>query len=139
MGKTRNKKGYIKDNNFSSSSGQKKPLWQIRTLDLDGPWGRNKLDAEALKDIYEKLANFETMTWDEIIKTGSHPVKIENICSKAQKRLAEIIIKIDTEEELFSLRISATKRLWGIREHNILKLLWWDPLHEVYPVSKKHT
>ncbi|RKZ48063.1 MAG: hypothetical protein DRR16_22345 [Candidatus Parabeggiatoa sp. nov. 3] len=122
------------------NSDKEKLSWQIRTLDLDGPWGWGELDAEALIYIHGKLAQFECMTWAEIKhpNTGCHPIKITALCSEAQKRLTEIKV-IEFEEELFSLRLSGKERIWGIRERHIFKILWWDPRHEVYPVSKKHT
>jgi hypothetical protein len=98
------------------------------------------MDADTLKYIHGKLAQFETMTWAEINhpNTGCHPIKIKDLCSEAQKRLTELKV-IRFEEELFSLRLSGKERLWGIRERHFFKILWWDPRHEVYPVSKKHT
>jgi hypothetical protein len=150
MGKTKKvKKGHtqsklqkpVKNNKFSRvsqqpSSDQEKLSWQISMLDFEGPWG--EVDAETLRYIHGKLAQFETMTWAEINNpnTGCHPIKVKDLCSEAQKRLTEIQI---TEEEIFSLRLSGKERLWGIRECHIFKILWWDPRHEVYPVSKKHT
>ena len=43
--------------------------------------------------------------------------------------------------ELFSLRLDATKRVYGIRDRQVLKLLWFDPYHgdnskAVYPVRQ---
>jgi len=114
--------------------------WHIRILDFDGPWGWGDMDAKTLKYVHGKLAQFETMTWAEVNhpNTGCHPIKVRDLCSKAQKRLAEIQV-IEFEEELFSLRLSGKERLWGIRECHIFKILWWDSKHEVYPVDKKHT
>ena len=152
MGKTKKvKKGHTQskinktaeNNKFSRISqppngDQEKLSWQIRILDFDAPWGWGELDAKALKYIHQKLAQFETMTWAEVThpNTGCHPIKVEDICIEAQKRLIELKI---IEEELFSLRFSGKERLWGIREQHIFKILWWDPKHQVYPVSKKHT
>ncbi len=122
------------------SSDQEKLSWQIRILDFEGPWGWGDIDAETLTYLHGKLAQFETMTWAEINNpnTGCHPIQIKDLCSEAQKRLAEIQV-VTTEEELFSLRLSGKERLWGIRERHIFKILWWAPRHEVYPVDKKHT
>jgi hypothetical protein len=41
--------------------------------------------------------------------------------------------------ELYSFRISAKERIWGIREREAFYIIWWDPGHTVYPVQKKHT
>jgi hypothetical protein len=75
------------------NSDQEKLSWQIRILDFEGPWGWGERDAETLIYIHGKLAQFETMTWAEVNNpnTGCHPIKIKDLCSEAQKRLAEII------------------------------------------------
>ncbi len=122
------------------NSDHEKLSWQVYLLDFGGPWGWDNLDADTLKYIHGKLAQFETMTWAEINhpNTGCHPIKLKELGNEAQKRLTQIKL-IGVEEELFSLRLSGRERLWGIRERHIFKILWWDPRHEIYPVAKKHT
>jgi len=44
----------------------------------------------------------------------------------------------DDIDELFSLRLSSKECLWGILDNHILKILWWNMNHEVWP-SKKET
>ena len=113
------------------------PAWRIGTLDEEGPWGWNKVSQDLfLEEILPKLKNFETMTWESIIN-GSHEVPVNNIISKAKKRLSEI--KQEDIDSLFSLRLTGEKRIWGIRVCNILNILWWDPKHEVCPSTLKHT
>jgi len=122
------------------NSDHEKLSWQIRTLDFEGSWGWGDMDAKTLKYVHGKLAQFETMTWAEVNhpNTGCHPIKIKDLCSEAQKRLADIKV-VEFEEELFSLHLSGKERLWGIRDHHLFQILWWDPSHEVYPIGKKHT
>jgi len=122
------------------NSDHEKLSWQIRMLDFEGSWGWGDMDAKTLKYVHGKLAQFETMTWAEVNhpNTGCHPIKIKDLCSEAQKRLADIKV-VEFEEELFSLRLSGKERLWGIRDHHLFQILWWDPSHEVYPIGKKHT
>ncbi len=47
------------------------------------------------------------------------------------------------EEPIFEEEIQAwangKQRIWGIKDRNILKVLWWDPDHEVCPSLKKYT
>ncbi len=68
---------------------------------------------------------------------GSHLVDVDNLASDAKKRLREI--GQDDLDQLYSLRISGKKRIWGIREGYLLWFLWWDPFHSVCPSTKKHT
>ena len=42
-------------------------------------------------------------------------------------------------ESLFSVRITGERRVWGIKDVAILRVLWWDLDHSVYPVEKSHT
>ena len=107
-------------------------------LDAGGPWGWHEIARDVVvSQILTKLKDFETMTFDEILKNGSHGVAVQDICSDAQKRLVDI--DQDDIDELFSLRLRGRQRIWGIRRLNTLKLIWWDPLHEVCPSSLRHT
>ena len=78
------------------------------------------------------------MTWNELTKPRSnHPMPVDKICKEAQRRLEQI--HLDDYETLYQLQIEGIERLWGIRDENVLNILWWDPEHKVYPVEKKHT
>ncbi|MCI0572640.1 MAG: hypothetical protein L0Y66_17950 [Myxococcaceae bacterium] len=111
-----------------------KPVWRVQLLDLGGPWGWSRVQAPALVDIQRRLASFETMTWNEIRKQKSCGfISVSAVCKAAQERLMET--HQDDTEQLYKLRIDQSGRVWGIRDRNVLKLLWWDPEHEVYPMN----
>jgi len=77
------------------------------------------------------------MTWTEILVNArhqNHMIRADKICTDAQARLAAIG-RGDTEMVL-SLRVSAKERVWGILEGAVLRVLWWDPQHLVYPVER---
>ena len=124
-------------------------VWQFGIADLEGEWGWK---TTASKDWWEvilpKLKGFESMTWGEIMKasggrregTNHHPVKVKELTLQARNRLAEI--QQDDISELFSLRLDSNRRIYGIRDRRILKLLWYDPYHgdnrrAVYPMQDK--
>jgi hypothetical protein len=114
------------------------PTWRVGTLDLEGPWGWKNLDCNTVwNQIHKKIKSFETMTWAAIQEAGSHNVLVSKFCPVAKKRLREI--ELDDLDELFSLHLSGKPRIWGIRDRHILRLLWWDPEHQVCPSFKKHT
>ncbi|OAD21029.1 hypothetical protein THIOM_003223 [Candidatus Thiomargarita nelsonii] len=121
------------------SSEQDKPVWRLSLLDWDGPWGWRNIDAKKWQEILQKLGHFETRTWADIKNDGNnHAVEIQNSPNpEVPKRLIDI--HLDDIDELFSLRLSGKERVWGILEGHILKILWWDPNHEVWPSTKKHT
>lgn len=121
------------------NSDLEKPAWQFHEIDWDGPWGWHLLEANKWQEILTKLGHFETRTWADIKSDGNnHAVEIQNSPNpNVLKRLTEI--HQDDIDELFSLRLSGKERLWGILDNHILKILWWDANHEVWPSKKKHT
>jgi hypothetical protein len=133
------------------SSQRKYPGWHFRSMDIDGPWGfcptkHDDSDAqilaydehcETLEYIRGKLSEFEVRYWSEILGKHSHAVSLEGLSPEARLRLEEIG-QFDVEE-LVSLHFSSTGRLWGIRDNEYFKILWWDPNHQVCTSDLKHT
>lgn len=117
-----------------------KPAWRISRLEMRDPFGWHRIDEEALNGIREKLRWFESMTLREIFIIGkhlNHSVTRDKLCPDAQRRLADL--RMDDIEELHTLHLTGTKRVWGILSENVISLLWWDPDHQVCPSLKKHT
>lgn len=83
------------------------------------------------------------MTWAEITRgTGgksrgnnNHFVPVAKLAKEAKVRLREI--RQEDVSDLFSLHIDGKTRIYGIRDGRALKLLWYDPDHTVYPMTKK--
>ncbi|MBA7650307.1 hypothetical protein ES703_58110 [subsurface metagenome] len=115
--------------------------WHLRILDKNGDWSWRGIDEKTIwEDIHSKLSELEKKTWNEILikeKYRNHLILISKICPRAQERLRKI--KQDDIDELVSLRLTGKKRVWGIKERNILKVLWWDPYHTVCPSIKSYT
>ena len=104
------------------------------------PFGWHEIDAGKIRDIRQKLAHFESMTWNDILVKGkkrNHSVAVTALCSDARHRL--IAMNLDSLEELVSLHLSGKERVWGFREGAVLQVLWWDPEHQVCPSLLKHT
>ncbi len=119
---------------------QKKPAWRISKMEFSDPFGWHILDENGIFSILEKLANFETMTWGEILlvaKKQNHNVWVDELIKEAQDRLSEI--SLDDLDELTSLHLTGKGRVWGIIDQGVMNLLWWDPEHQVCPSNKKHT
>lgn len=117
-----------------------RPSWRISKLEMVEPYGWHTLDIKKLSYIQEKLAHFESMTWDEILIRGkkfNHSIATNKLSSDAQRRLRET--KQDDIDDLVSLHLTGTERVWGILDQGILTLLWWDPAHNVYPSKPRHT
>lgn len=114
--------------------------WQFEYLDLeDTSWSWKGLDGNTIwNQIYPKLINFERNKWKEVLGKRNHFIPVSDITKKAQDHLKMKFEHIDVDD-LVSLSFSGKERLWGIRVNSILKIIWWDPNHEICPAKKKHT
>lgn len=128
-----------------SSLDHETVVWRFSIVDLDGSWGwRTAAARRWWANILPKLQNFESMTWAELFSAAGgrragnnhHPVKVEKLTKQAKIRLHEI--RQDDVSDIFSLRLSGTERIYGIRDGRALKLIWYDEHHgdnarAVYP------
>ncbi len=89
--------------------------------------------------IIKKLAEFETMTWNEIFqqthdfknKSSNHYIEnIHRLDKRAQDRLNKLNL-----DSIFSLRLSNTRRIYGVLMSATLEILWYDEAHEIYPTD----
>ena len=121
----------------SDDSGQ--VFWSFSLVDCYGPWGFHDICRNELHDlVMNGFKHKEGVNWAELKSNGGcHNVAKYKLVKQAQQRLTEI--KLDDLDELFSMRFTGKKRIWGIRDGNIFKILWWDPEHKVCPSPKKHT
>jgi hypothetical protein len=112
--------------------------WNLDNIDMDGPFGWKRSSIfELLETVFPKLKHFESMTWGEMPKTGSHAIEVGSLCKEARDRLEELnLAEYDT---LYSVRLQGEPRLFGIKDRAVLRLLWWDPNHEVCPSNLKRT
>ena len=132
-------------------SGGETVAWAFGIADLDGDWGwRTKASADWWKEILPKLQQFENMTWVEIESASggksegrgnnSHFVDVSKLPQRTKRRLREI--QMEDVDQLFSLRLDAGRRIYGIRDGRVLKVLWYDPHHKdrnraVCPTKKR--
>ena len=115
------------------------PTWRFTQCDWEhNEWGWCSLSADKWLYITQKLSQFETMTWQEITGLENHSVPVED-CPNPDtlRRLQDLLL--DDVDTLFSLRLSARERIYGIFHNSTLLLLWYDPNHTVWPSPKKHT
>lgn len=69
------------------------PSWRVGRLQIVGPFGWHDIEAAKLLEIRTKLANFESMTWNDIIvraKKRNHTISVAQICKDAQLQLASL-------------------------------------------------
>lgn len=115
------------------------PVWRFEDHDGEWPSGYHNLQSEGYRDIFAKLASFETQTVGELWgpQTNNHQYDVAELPPEAAKRLRDI--QRDDETLLHSLRLTGKFRLIGILRENIYYLLWVDPEHQAWPSPKKHT
>ncbi len=109
--------------------------WRFAGADRNGPFSWAALvDAGEYKAVQEKLHEFEKLNWAQIIATGSHPIPLDKLSKEARERLAAI--RQDDIDELMSFRVMGEPRVWCIPHKNLMRVLWWDPKHQVCPWIK---
>lgn len=115
------------------------PSWRVGLLQVaaSDPFTWKDLTAEKLLEIREHLANFETMTWNQISVQGKyqhHTIPVNRIIAPAQRRLREL--GLGSYEDLFRFRIGNMPRIWGIRDRQVMHVIWWDPDHLICPSNR---
>lgn len=116
------------------------PSWRLGRLETCDPFGWHRLRPRKFWEIIAKLQCFESMTWSEILvqsKKQNHSVPIFKLEKSAQERIEAL--RLRDLDEVVSLHLTGTERIWGILEGRVLKLLWWDPNHQICPSILKHT
>lgn len=118
-----------------------KPKWAFRLCDREHPRWALSNNPDKCNYVLDKLISYEGMTWAEIQEanggrkkgTNNHFEKISDLIDEAQQRAKELRIQSD---ELFSLRLGGTVRLYGIVEDGLFSVIWLDTKHEIYRVKK---
>ena len=91
------------------------PKWRFQKRDCE----HERWHLEVTDILLEKLTNFESMTWAQILveaKSQNHHVKTYELIKEAQKRLTTL--KLDDYDEICSLRLDGTHRLYGILDED---------------------
>lgn len=121
-----------------ASTQNKKLVWKVTGIDDNSQWGWNQITCpDFFKNIWDKMRNFETMTWGEILGRNHHAVDVNDIIKPAKNRLEQL--GHDDQAELISFYITSRQRIWAIRSGEAAFLLWWDPNHEIYPSQLRNT
>ena len=111
---------YYSDNPSQAFSSIDAKMWTISKKNIgDIIWD----------EIFPKLKNLETQTWEEILIKGkklNHSINIKSLNKKAVDRLAEKYIELDS---IISLRLTGKHRLYGYIQKSTFYVLWYDDNH----------
>ena len=110
--------------------------WHFHRFDKEHAcWGWNKLKAAHWKAVMAHLISFEGLTWARLKEqsggrrngTNHHSLEISKLPTATQQRWTEL--GLDDFDTVFSLRITNTLRLYGVREGRVMQFVWHDPHH----------
>ena len=118
--------------------------FSFRMYDANVAWAATNTGRPTTDSVFNMLRGQEGQTWREVEHTyggrsrgtNSHRIEIAQLSKEVQKRADEIHLY---ENELFSLRLQGSVRLWGVIEplDGCFFVIWYDPEHQVYPVEKR--
>jgi hypothetical protein len=117
------------------------PCWRFHKVDWEHPFVKGEVTGERLREWFDRLCEFEKMTWNEILvvaKKQNHNVNVEDLDKAARDRLEKVFGVVDFDEML-SLRVGGKERIWGLLDRGAVTLVWWDTDHAVCPSAKKNT
>jgi len=86
-----------------------------------------------MRSVIAHLKSLETMTWRDILvvaKKQNHHCNVSDLAKRARQNIEE---DWQGADRVLSIRVTNTKRVWGIIDQGIFHLIWWDPEHEVMP------
>ncbi len=87
----------------------------------------------------KRLLDFEGKSFKEIEAEPGSSHAWEDT-TRLDKRFQKLIEELNLDKEaLWQLELDGKARLFGVRHHNIFKLIWLDLNHKAYKVAKKHT
>ena len=117
--------------------------FSFRKYDYSAPWSVSSDRKPSVDSVFQNLRGCEELLWSAVVQasggkkhgTNSHYMPISALSKEAIRRARSINLD---EDELFSLRLQNTVRLWGIIEQKTgcFYIIWFDPEHKVYPVAK---
>ncbi len=118
---------------------QRTVQWCFRLFDKGACWHEDTYQEETFRDVADLLREYSHRTWGEIEQNRhrDHAIEIHHLIPEAQRRLQEL--RLDDCGPLWRFRFDGLRRIWGIRDRHIFRILWWDPQHKVCPSTLKHT
>ena len=141
-GSTKDPRAKLSDQDLKTS--QRAFRWSMELIDGGGKWAISEkvFRKDWCSAILPKLEDYEKKTWAIIANdssgkshgTRNHHIAVSNLSKAARKRLRKI--EMNDLDQLYSFRLGAKKRLFGVVHDYLFKLVWYDPDHEVCPSKR---
>ncbi|MGH8828324.1 MAG: hypothetical protein ACRDVZ_12180 [Jiangellaceae bacterium] len=114
--------------------------FRFNQVDVGGPWCLTKIEPDHHADLLHRMRAFETMTASEVFH-GRDPVGKHYDMSHCpnQAPTARLAEEYDGRDDVCRLQINGKRRLYGFLTGNDFSIVWWDPEHEIWPSTKRHT
>lgn len=140
--------GTPKIGNEPESYDRHKISWQFGKLDISHErWGWHNFSHQHFWDTFTQrdLKHIESMTWAELRSatggrargTNHHAISVDDLCREAQEQLE--VLNLDDQDQVFSIRLTGTTRVVGIRAGSAFQVLWYDENHEICPAGMRHS
>lgn len=121
-------------------------IWMFDNPDVAGKFAFDiHREDFSVETVFEKLLSYSKMTWNEIAKqvhddgkSKHHYIgdKREKWSDEARERLKAKGLE-EEYEAVYSFALTNRLRVIGIRDGRFFHVLWYDPKHEFYPITKK--
>lgn len=110
-------------------------VFSFQWFDGVSRWG--KTQEVNFWDVAEKLKSFEQKEWKHLAgyTKRDHPIEFHKLVKDAQDLVSKMGI-FDDHDEMWSLHLDGTKRLWGLKYGRYFMAVWWDPDHNICPTLK---
>lgn len=117
-------------------------LWSFAEYDLSDDCPFCVPESEFFQRFLPKLKEFSRTTWGELTaathdqnKSKHHHLSAESLSKEAQNRLRAL--RLDEEiDSIYSISCGNFPRIIGLREHQIMYVLWFDAKHAVAPSNR---
>lgn len=100
--------------------------WSLGIVDFGGEWGWDKLDPNEIEPLHAELIELEGKTLHELTRSELiKDIPAQHMVRRAQARLSHR--GLEEHGTLWELRLTGKRRVWGLVERSVFRMLWWDP------------
>lgn len=107
--------------------------------DHDGPWPLHTEESGKLREVLEKVSEWECLSWGEVEASSLYESYGDLTDCPNRQAVNRLVSEYESLDHIGRFRLAGRERLYGVREGGDFFILWWDPRHEVWPSPKKHT